>query len=112
MAETHVYLAQCLCGSPNRHCIVAASGEADNAAQAKQNIATPLRALVIAMIVSGEINPRCGICGATDKQWFVEIGRTPFRTMAEATPALVDIQQRIIDTRELLSGHPGPGRTH
>src|SRR5882672_6857739 len=80
-----VWLAQLLC--PQRHAILAATDEADDAAAA-QAIADELRRNVDAMIGSGAINPWCGICHAAKATWTVELVRTQWATMAQAMPAL------------------------
>lgn len=83
---TRVWIAQCLC--PQRHCIMAAAGEAADADAADQTVGTELREQVAALLQSGAVNPWCGLCRSPVESWHYELGRTPFRSLAEAMPAL------------------------
>lgn len=83
---TRVWIAQCLC--PQRHAILAASGEAEDQASAEETLIKPLRRHVERMIGSGTFNPWCGLCRAPMESWRYEVGRTRFCSMAEAEPAL------------------------
>lgn len=84
--EARVWLAQCLC--PSRHAILAASKEARTRAQAQTEIQQPLKAQIDSLLAAGSLNPWCGLCGAKAETWHYEVGRTRFRTMAEAEPEL------------------------
>ena len=84
--ETRVWIAQCLCG-PNQHAIAALAGEADSEETARELLLPQLRNAVAELLRSG-INPWCAICGAEKPRWQHEIGRTRFRSMAEAAPEL------------------------
>jgi len=84
---TRVWIAQCLCG-PERHCILASAGEADSVATATTGILDPLRQSITEFVQSGLFNPWCGLCHAEASGWQYELGRTAFRTMAEAAPTL------------------------
>lgn len=81
-----VWIAQCLC--PDRHTIMAAAGEATDQADATEHIRDPLARAVGAAVETSAINPWCGICHAKFETWDVELGRTQFATMAEASPSL------------------------
>lgn len=98
-----VWIAQCLC--PDRHCILAVSGEAEGVADATTEILDPLRAQVSALVKTGAINPWCGICRAADVTWRYELGRTRFRTMEEARPELEASQREQAVTRAVMGGH-------
>jgi len=77
-----VLLAQCLC--PQRHCILAAAEETDDA----QTLAAQLRDAVTDFLKEPGINPWCGLCGAKADTWRVEVRRSIYKTMAEAEPEL------------------------
>jgi hypothetical protein len=109
MSEPRIWIAQALC-SPARHCILAAAGMADGKADADSAIAAPLQATISQLLKDGEINPWCGICGSPFEQWFVEVGRTRFRSAEEAKPSLAELQERNRAGRDALGGHPGPGK--
>jgi hypothetical protein len=83
MAEIRVWIAECLC--PQRHCVLAASGEAPSELGAE-----PIRALLVkqvAELLRAELlNPWCGLCHAPAESWRYELGRTRFASMAEARP--------------------------
>jgi hypothetical protein len=83
---THVWITQCLC--PQRHCIVAAAGEAEDQADAEEAVDKPLRLKVAAMLKSEAVNPWCSMCKARLETWRYETRRTRFRSMEEAEPAL------------------------
>ena len=85
MMERRVWICQCLC--PSRHCIMAASGEANSEAAA-EHIKHALRRTVVEALRLGEINPWCAMCGAKRATWRYELGRTPFATAEEAQPHL------------------------
>lgn len=83
--ERRVWIAQCLC--PDRHCILAAADEAETEQEAI-GIRTRLHDQVVSLVRSGAINPWCGLCNAAQSTWHFEVGRTRWRTMAEALPAM------------------------
>jgi hypothetical protein len=88
MSEQRVWIAQCLC--PQRHCILAGSGIASDAAEAARLVEVPLRRDLERMTgPGGGVNPWCGLCHAKADTWRYELGRTAYRTMAEAVPALL-----------------------
>lgn len=107
---TRVWIAQCLCG-PNRHAIVAAVAEADNQAAAEA-IRAELIASVASMRSASVLNPWCGICGASEAGWRYEIGRTPYRSMAEAQPALAHTEAENAAAAAVFGSHgpKPPGR--
>lgn len=86
MAERRVWIAQLLCG-PNRHCIAALVGEADDEQEAGLTLGRPLWPQVEELLAAGH-NPWCALCGARREGWRIELGRTPFKTMAEAEKPL------------------------
>lgn len=98
MSETtkRVWIAQCLC--PQKHCIFAASGEAEDKNGANVNVLGPLRAQIGSLLGAGTINPWCGLCHAVVEMWTYEVGRTRFRSMAEAKPELERAQSEQIAT--------------
>lgn len=91
-----VMLAQCLC--PQRHCILAAASETETA----DTMTHKLRAQIRHWLVSDVINPWCGLCGAPRETWTYEVGRTRYRTMAEAAPALRQMEAMQIRSRAVL----------
>lgn len=95
-----VWIAQCLC--PQRHAILAASGEAEDQATAEKDLIEPLRAHVTRMIGSGTINPWCGICKAPLESWRYEVGRTRFATMAEAEPVMRQSEREQAEVRRMF----------
>jgi hypothetical protein len=99
-----VWIAQCLC--PDRHCIVASAGVAESAEAAERALVGMLRAAIAGALRIEAINPWCGICNAASETWHYEVKRTPFRTMAEATPALQDMERRQRQTRDVFGDMP------
>lgn len=79
-----VYLTQCLC--PQRHAIIALAFEAESDHEAVAVHQPDMIARMKTFFKSGAINAHCGICGSTEL--FFETGRTRFKTVDEATPAL------------------------
>lgn len=77
-----IKLCQCLC--PKRHCILASVGEGDDAAL-QMSLKNQMRDLIRA----DKINPWCGLCGAKPRDWFYEVKETPFATMEEALPVML-----------------------
>lgn len=105
MIERRVWIAQCMC--PKRHAILACAGEADDAKEAREAIAKPLATALAAKIATREIDPWCGLCRARVEDWNVEVGRTAFRTMAEAEPALRRSERDQAATRAMWWGLSG-----
>ena len=89
---SRVYLAQCLC--PQRHAILAASGEALDQIEAEAEVLAPLKAAIGRLVAMGGIGRECGLCGASDDTWTYDVGRTPWRTMAEAKPHLEELERQ------------------
>jgi hypothetical protein len=85
-----LWICQCLC--PDRHCILASTGEAETEALAETAVRTPLRRAVLGMLRSGTINPWCALCDAKRATWRYELRRTRFATMEEAMPTLRGIE--------------------
>lgn len=85
-----VWIAQCLC--PDRHCICAMAGEAENRDDAEKEIETALRGHMAVFVKAGHINPWCGLCKAGSETWTYELGRTRYRTMQEAKPRLKQME--------------------
>lgn len=100
---SHVWIAQCLC--PERHAIMAVSGEADNAEDAA-DITWALREKVEELLHSRAINPWCGLCNALSFTWRYELGLTRFRTMEEATAELRRNEAEQAVTRQLYGDMP------
>lgn len=103
--ESCVWLAQCLC--PSRHCIAATAAEADSLGAATPDVLDPLRVAVAKLLRSGAINPWCGLCRAEAATWRYEIGRTRFRTMAEAAPELKAMEAEQAIVRAIMPGAAG-----
>jgi hypothetical protein len=110
MSERRVWIAQCLC--PKRHCIAAAIGEADDEAEAQQLITEVRQGVDRLMSPDGGGNPWCGICGAARETWHEEVGRTRWRSMADAGGPIRDNQIRQLLTSAILGSHgpQKPGR--
>jgi hypothetical protein len=108
--EERVWIAQCLC--PSRHCIAALIGVFPHEAAATRGLAIPLRERITSMEEAGTMNPWCGICGARSASWRVEVGRTPYRSMAEAEGPLQQNEAEQALARAVLGTHRGkpPGR--
>jgi hypothetical protein len=77
-----VWIAQCLC--PQRHCILAAAGQAQTKRKAEEVVMALLKERIAEMIKSAAVNPWCGICYAPAESWHYEVGRTPFARMQDA----------------------------
>ena len=97
-----VWIAQCLC--PDRHCILAAAGVAEGRAEAAA-IERTLRDNVAGLLARRVLNPWCGLCRAPITSWAYELGRTRWRTMAEAKLALEEAERKQRLTAALL-GEP------
>lgn len=88
---TRVWICQCLC--PQRHAILANSGEADDVTGAA-GLTVLLRLRLKEMIDAGAINPWCGLCHAKIETWTFDLGQTRFATMAEAKPQLEENERQ------------------
>lgn len=95
-----VWIAQCLC--PDRHCIVATAGEAEDEVLARSIILSALRYSVGDMLRQKTINPWCALCGAEHTTWRYEVGRTSFQKMEEALPKIREIEEAQAVTNALL----------
>lgn len=84
-----VWIAQCLC--PQRHCIMAAAGEAATREEAEERLVEPLREETRQALEAKAINPWCAICGATE--WSIDLGRSAWLTLEEAAPFLKETAQ-------------------
>jgi hypothetical protein len=111
MSERRVWIAQCLC--PHRHCIAAVVGEADSQAEAENELIGKLKEGIDQLMAPGAGgNPWCGICGAERETWHNEVGRTRWRSMADAGGPIRDNQIRQLLTSAILGSHgpQKPGR--
>src|SRR5215831_19908498 len=79
-----VYIAQLLC--PQRHTILALAGEYESLEAATAQLSEWLEAAKQKLLESRNLDPWCGLCKSRD--WHIEVGTTPFRSMEEARPAL------------------------
>lgn len=104
MANRHVWIAQCLC--PQRHCILAAAGAAEDARDAEEHIANPLRTRMAGLLKSGAINAWCGLCHSPADSWRYEIGSTRFASMEEAAEALRRSEREQAVTRAVWGDLP------
>jgi hypothetical protein len=99
-SEERVWIIQCLC--PQRHCVFAGAfashGTAEQLKEQEQKVLESLDGL----ISSGAINPWCAICRAKRETWRLETGKTSFRTLDEAMPALRLIEAKQKATALLL----------
>lgn len=109
MGEPRVYVAQVLC--PSRHAIMAGAAVATSHEEAVQKAGRPVLDKVREFIRTGAVNPWCGICGAKEETWKLDVDRTRYSTMEEALPALSEVQEKNLLAKLLLGGHPGPGKT-
>lgn len=106
MSKRRVWLAQCLC--PQRHMIAGTAGEADSEADAKDKLVGSLEEGMDRLFApDGGGNPWCGMCGAERDTWRIEVGRTPWRSMKEASGPLMDNHVRQVLTSAILGTH-GP----
>ena len=97
-----VFLAQCLCG-PGRHTILAGASDDPDAAQ---TLADNLRGKVAAFLMLREINPWCALCKSPATAWTFEVGRTRWRSLAEAESFLRQSEADQIMTNALLGDIP------
>lgn len=100
--ELRVWVAQCVC--PQGHAILAAAGEAEGESAAEQDVAAPLRSQVAELLRTEVINPWCGLCKSPVDSWRYKLGRTRFRSMQEAEPALRQSEREQATTREAFGG--------
>jgi hypothetical protein len=103
MSEVRVWICQCLC--PQRHAILAVSGEADSEASAEE-LRLKCEAAVEGMLDAGLLNPWCGLCKAERDTWRFELGRTRWRTMAEAEKPLRESEAEQAAVRRLFGDSP------
>lgn len=103
-----IYIIQCLC--PSRHCIFGAAYDPDEL-PAKEAGLDP-HEVYMAMfqhqiekwVAEKTINPWCGICNSRD--WHYEARRTPWQTMEDAGPHLMQaeleqmLSRAVIDQRK------------
>jgi hypothetical protein len=101
MSERRVYIAQLLC--PQRHLILVLADEFDTA-EAAERLRKPLKQIYEWLVAQKQINPVCALCQSND--FHIEIGRTRFRTVAEAKPELMEAEVRNIATQEYLKSRP------
>jgi hypothetical protein len=107
-----VWIIQCLC--PSRHCIAAATIEAEwDPTWARDDVADSVRiglafaaarlkAQIDAGIADGSFDPWCALCKAPQSDWEMEPGVTRFTTTEEARPFLKDAQAKQLITQELV----------
>jgi hypothetical protein len=70
---------------PARHCVIAVADECDTRKQA-EGLRGKLQARFDQLCESKVLNRRCDLCGST--AFHIEVGRTRFKTLEEATPFL------------------------
>lgn len=87
-----IWITQWLC--PSRHCSIGLAWD-DTLDDTQQSIETAGAAMFVLM----GINNWCGICGGA---LTAEHGRTRFRTMEDAAPALAALQEAQLGTRRML----------
>lgn len=104
-----VWICQCLC--PERHCLLAAAGEAENEIEAVGGLEAPLRRKVADLLRDKAVNPWCALCGALPGTWCYETRRTVFATMDQAGPALTHLQAENDLTNRVFGDMP-KGRLH
>lgn len=102
-----VWIAQCLC--PQRHAILAAARECEGAGEAAI-LRDELRDQVGEFVTDGILNPRCGLCHAPQTDWSFDLQETAWVSLAEATPALRDLEAANIATGIVL-GELRPAKT-
>lgn len=96
MSEKRVYVVQCLC--PERHCVLAVAME--GATEQEEAILTASTKEIEGAFSSGMFRRECGICHAKELRF--ELMRTPFKTMEEARPALMETQLEQLATRATI----------
>lgn len=90
--ERCVWLAQCVC--PYGHTIMVYANEAAGLKEAKQDVIEPLVQKIMGCLNDHSIEPTCAICEAKADTWRFCVARTPFLTMAEAHPHLMEARMR------------------
>jgi hypothetical protein len=103
-----VWIAQCLC--PARHAIAASFAEATGLASAEREVRRPLCLAVALALQAGDINPWCGLCGATSATWQYELARSRFATMADAEPEMRRLAAEQAATRAAYAIEPNATR--
>lgn len=84
-----VWLAQLKC--QNNHCIIAAARIARDEDDARE-LANQVSRGFERMVSIGALNPYCGLCRS--KEFWVDYGPTPFRTLEEASGPLSELQAK------------------
>lgn len=87
---SRVWLAQMKC--PDNHCILAASAEVEDRAEAEEFLSAPLQAAVDNALNEKVLNPWCGLCGAAADTWKIDLQPTAFASMDEAMPVLKEVE--------------------
>lgn len=91
-----VALVQALC--PDRHCILALASDELSADEARDR----LKAFITVALAFGEINPWCGLCGASAETWHYEVGPSRFASMEAARAALHAAEADQLESARLL----------
>lgn len=92
-----VYIAQLKC--PANHCVMALAEEYGDAEKALA-LDARLRAVFAQLVDEKLLNYECAICHSKDLN--VHIAATRFRTMAEARPALKQVEEAQAETARFL----------
>ena len=108
MTGQWVWIAQLMC--PKRHPIVASAAVAADRRKAIPAVVEPLHEEADQLVRSGAINAWCGFCGAPRETWMVDLGRTEFKTLEEARPKLLQVQEENLRAQAVLDRHPGFGK--
>ncbi|MFL5332586.1 MAG: hypothetical protein ACJ8H8_05300 [Geminicoccaceae bacterium] len=109
MTGQRVWIAQLMC--PKRHTIVASAAVAADRRKAIPAVVEPLHEEADRLVRSGAINAWCDLCGAPRETWMVDLGRTEFRTLEEAKPKLLLMQEENLRAQAVWDGHPVLGKT-
>jgi hypothetical protein len=108
MTGQRVWIAQLMC--PKRHTIVASAAVAADRRKAIPLLVEPLREEADRLVRSGAINAWCGLCGSPRETWMVDLGRTEYRSLEEAKPKLLEVQEANLRVQTVLGEHPEPGK--
>ena len=99
---THVFIAQLVC--PKRHAVCAFVFEATEAEIYEKNAQTAIEDHMWELFITiPNVKPQCFICGADKNTWKVEIGKTRFKTVAEAEPHVKACAAANENTRRLVA---------
>jgi hypothetical protein len=91
-----IHIIQCLC--PSRHAIL---GTAYPSEDTPDDVALAVFQIAVEkMLAMKAIRPECGICGS--REWHYETGRTKWKTLEEAQPHLLQLEQENIASRALI----------